>query len=347
MKTPGIFIKGTGVYLPDKVTSEWAVEQGLYSAEEIELHGLTSTSVAGDTPAPEMALRAAERALKRCRQDGTDLSLLLYASTWHQGPEGWLAHSYLQHHLVGGDVPATEIRQGCNGMFTSLELAVCHLRAEPQRQAALLVAADNYGTPMVNRWRMGGGYIGGDAGSAVVLAKDSGFARLLSVASTTVDEAEEMHRGDEPLFPPGITVGRGLDFTTRNQEFQRHARRRTAGTAPLFKVHQRTISIVETVLAEADLEIADIARVAFMNYSREIVEQRCMAALGLPMSRSTWDIGATIGHCGASDQFIALDHLIGTGGLRPGDHMLMLGVSPGVTLAAAVVQIVDVPPWVS
>jgi 3-oxoacyl-[acyl-carrier-protein] synthase-3 len=242
-------------------------------------------------------------------------------------------------------VPATEVRQGCNGMFTALELAACHLRAEPQRRAALLVAADNYGSPMVDRWHMGPGYIGGDAASAVILSKEPGFARLLSVGSTTVAEAEEMHRGDEPLFPPGITIGRGLDFGVRNGEFLRRARDTPGGAAPLFKVQQKTIEIAETALSEANLEIKDITRVAFMNYSREVVEQRCMVALDLPMSKSTWDFGRKIGHCGASDQVIALDHLLGTGELGPGDHLLMLGTGPGVTLAGAVIQILDVPPW--
>jgi 3-oxoacyl-[acyl-carrier-protein] synthase-3 len=342
-----MFIKGLGVYVPGTVTAQWAVSQGLYDAEQIELHGLTATAVAGDMPPPEMAHRAAQNALKRCGHSTSDLNLLLYVATWHQGPEGWLPHSYLQRHLVGDGVPATEIRQGCNGMFSAMEMGSCHLRAEPQRKAALLVAADNYGTPFVNRWNMGGGYIGGDAASAVLLTKEPGFARLLSVCSATVADAEEMHRGDAPLFPPGITIGQGLDFGLRNEQYQRAARSRPTGTAPLLKVHGKTIEVVETALSEAGIGISDVTRVAFMNVSKEIVEQRCMATIGLPMSKSTWDFGATVGHCGASDQILAFDHLLGTGELRAGDHLLMLGTGPGVLLSSAIIQILHTPPWIS
>lgn len=346
MRTTDVYIAGVGSHLPRTVTTEWAVAQGLYDPFERELHQLRGTAVADGTSAPEMALEAGRTALGRAELDGEDLGLLLYAATWHQGPEGWLPHSYLQHHLVGG-VRALEVRQGCNGMFTAMELATWHLRAEPGRGAALLVAADNYGSPMVDRWAMGRGYIGGDAASALVLRTEPGFARLRSVCTATVPEAEEMHRGSAPLFPPGITDGRGLDFGRRNEEFQTTARGRPGGTVPLLMVQQQTLAVVETALEEAGIGHEDVTRVAFMNYSREVVEQRCTAALGLPMSRSVWDFGADIGHCGASDQVLALDHLLDTGGLGPGDHLLMMGVGPGVMVAAAVVEILHTPGWVA
>jgi 3-oxoacyl-[acyl-carrier-protein] synthase-3/clorobiocin biosynthesis protein CloN2 len=198
---------------------------------------------------------------------------------------------------------------------------------------------------MMDRWRMGPGYVAGDAASAVVLTTGPGFARLLAVRSVTVSAAEGMHRGDEPLFPPGPTAGRGLDFTARNADFRRRALADGVGTGALLQIHQQTLDLVDRILHEADIKIDDIARVAYMNYSREIVEQRCMAALGLPMSKSTWDFGRTVGHLGASDQIVSLDHLLSTGQVGPGDHILMLGVGPGVTLSAAVVEILRPAPW--
>lgn len=346
MKLSDIFVSGLGAHIPETVSVEWAVGRGLYPAEDVELHELAGTAVAGRTPAPEMALHAAQEAVKRWGGSPADLDLMLYCSTWHQGPEGWLPQSYLQRHLVGGAVPATEIRQGCNGMFTAMELAAAYLRAEPQRRSALLVAADNYGTPMFDRWRMGPGYIGGDAASALVLTKEPGFAQLRSVCSATVPEAEELHRGAEPLFPPGVTVGRALDFGARSAEFRLQAMSRPDGTAALLKIQQQLLMTIDQVMAEAEVKPADITRVAFMNYSREIVEQRCMVPLGLPMEKSTWDYGRTIGHCGASDQVLSLNHLVNTRVLGPGDHLLMLGTGPGVTISCALVTVLETPSWV-
>ncbi|GHH83287.1 hypothetical protein GCM10018793_45020 [Streptomyces sulfonofaciens] len=351
MRLSEMFISGLGVYLPSTLMSvESAVEQGLYDELEIELHQLAGAAVAGDTPAPEMALSAARDAFKSCGRHPSDVDLLLYASTWHQGPEGWLPHAYLQRHLVGGDVPATGIKQGCNGMFSAMELAASYLLAVPERKAALLVAADNYGTPMMDRFNIGAGYIGGDAASALVLTKERGFAQLLSVTSATVAEAEVLHRGATPLFPPSITVGSGVNFGARGGEARRRAVAKAPGGKPspgmvaMARVQERQPQVVQQALDEAGVTIDDITRVGYMSCSREIVEQRCMAPLGLPMSKSTWDFGRTVGHCGASDQTLALHHLLGTGELGPGDHMLMLANGPGVVISAAVVRILSTPP---
>jgi 3-oxoacyl-[acyl-carrier-protein] synthase-3/clorobiocin biosynthesis protein CloN2 len=63
------------------------------------------------------------------------------------------------------------------------------------------------------------------------------------------------------------------------------------------------------------------------------------------MSRSTWEFGRALGHLGPSDQIVSLEHLVSTGELRPGDHFLMLGVGPGVTISAAVLRIDAPAPW--
>jgi 3-oxoacyl-[acyl-carrier-protein] synthase-3 len=345
VRTPEVFIAGLGVCLPETVSVAHAVAQGWYSADEAEIHELGGAAVAGDTPAPELALQAAQEAVKRSGIAPTELNLLLYADSWHQGPDGWQPQYYLQRHLIGGDALAVEIKHGCNGMFSALELAASYLTADPLRHNALLVSADNFGTPLMDRWRMGPGYIAGDGACAVVLSKTPAFAELRSVCSATVAEAEELHRAGEPLFPPGPTGGRPLDFTGRSIAYRREAMANGTGTAALFRIQQQTVAVAHRAAAEAGVALPDIARVAFMNYSREIVEQRCMAALGLPMEKSTWEYGRNLGHLGASDQIVSLDHLVGTGQLGPGDHFLMLGVGPGVTISAAVVKILAAAPW--
>jgi 3-oxoacyl-[acyl-carrier-protein] synthase III len=345
MQIPDLYLSGVGACVPGTVSVEQAVAAGWYPADLADLHQLGGAAVAGDVPAPELALRAARSALERSTRSPAELDLLLYASTWQQGPEGWPPHAYLQRHLGCDQVLATELRQGCNGMFAALELAAAYLRPGPAHRAALLVAADNYGTPLANRWRMGPSYIAGDAGSAVVLDTQRGFARLLSVCSASVTAAEEMHRAAEPLFPPGITQGRALDLTAHAERYRQRSVAYGTGTEVLLTVHQRLAEVIEQTLAEAGVTTGEVTRVAFMNHSRGITAQVCEDALGLPLSVSAWGFGRAIGHCGASDQVLALEHLVAIGELGPGDHLLMLGQGPGVVLSGAVVQIVRTPSW--
>ncbi|MDG4814170.1 ketoacyl-ACP synthase III family protein [Micromonospora sp. WMMD956] len=345
MRTSDVYLKGLGVFLPQTVSVEQAVRRGLYPRDEVEAHDLGGAAVAGMISAPEMALAAAQEAFKRCGQRPEETDLILYADSWHQGPDGWQPQFFIQRNLGCDRALGIEIRQGCNGMFGALELAASYLRADGERESALLVASDNFGTPLIDRWRTGAGFILGDAACAVLLGREPGFAQLLSVCTTTVPEAEEVHRSGEALFPPGCLVGRDLDLAGRGESFNAKAMAETGSTAVWDRVYQTVPDVIGRNLAEAGITIDDVSRIAVMNFSREIIENRYLAMLGLPLSRSTWDFGRTVGHIGASDQVVSLDHLLTTGEIGAGDHVLLFGLGPGMTACSAVVKILHRPSW--
>ncbi|HEX4705751.1 MAG TPA: ketoacyl-ACP synthase III family protein, partial [Pseudonocardiaceae bacterium] len=169
MKLADVYLSGLGVYLPDVVSVDTAIAQGFLDADTVAKTGLRGAACAGDTPAPEMALRAARQAVDRSGVDPTSLAALLYADNYHSGPDGWFPQFWLQRHLVGGDLLAAQIRQGCNGMFGALELAATYLMARGGG-TALAVAADNSTSPLVNRWQcLRPDFIIGDGASAAVL----------------------------------------------------------------------------------------------------------------------------------------------------------------------------------
>ena len=335
MRIADIYIAGVGSVVPPTMPVAQAVADGLYPALEAEVHGYLGVAIAGERPAPEMALEAAQVAVERAGLAPAELALLLYTNTWHQGPDGWLPQSYLRRHLVGGGVPTMAVHQGCAGMFDALELACCYLRAS-ERQSALLVAADNYGTPLIDRWRINPGVIGGDAAVAVALSKERGIARLLSVGSLGVPEGEEIHRRGEPMFPPTVTLGLAQDFTARLGYARANG---PDGIHPLAQLPALLRELVEKTVAEAGIEIEDLAKVAHEAHSGEVIEHRIMAPLGVDMKKSTWEFGRRIGHCGASDQFLAFEDLIASGEVGPGDYVLLLAQAPGVVMSAAVVEV--------
>ncbi|MBB6470959.1 ketoacyl-ACP synthase III family protein [Sphaerisporangium rubeum] len=329
--------------MPDTVTVEQAARDGLYPADEIERFQQIGAAVAGDIPAPEMALRAVQDAYDRWGESSPrDLDLLLYPSVWHQGPNGWQPQHYLQMRLLGGDVPAYEIRSGCVGMISSLELAASYLQADPGRRTAMVVSADNHGTPLVDRWRMTPGAVIGDAACALLLGKEYGMAELLSVNATTIPEADAVNDGGYPLFPPDATVGIGLSFGDRHEEFRQRLLKKQ-GTGIHLKIQKTMMEQVERTLDEAGIKLADITRVAFPHGRREDLDGQ-MSWLGIGIDQTTWDYGRRVGHCGAVDQFIAFEHLIATGGLQPGDHYLMVGFGSGTSVAAAAFRVLAPAP---
>ncbi|MFI5916533.1 ketoacyl-ACP synthase III family protein [Dactylosporangium sp. NPDC051541] len=321
MQPADVFVKGLGVHVPE-------VEGG--------------AAVAGELPAPDMALLAARHAFSRCGHEPTDVDLLLYASTWHQGPDGWLPQSYLQRRLIGDDNLALSIDQGRGGLLAGLELAAGYLCADPGRRTALLVAADNFGTPLLRR--RSGGEVLGDAGAALLLTRELGFARLLSVCSVTVPEAEEMYRAGEPMFPPGATTGRAVDLPARADVFRRRLAAEPAGTALWQELEKRMVEIVHAALGEAGVEPGDIAAAALTALPGGDLEP-VLHALRLPPSRSTAAVSHRLGQLGAADPVVALDHLVSAGALRPGDHVVLHTTGAGLTASCAVLRIEGTAPW--
>lgn len=343
MRTPDLWISGLGVYLPEQVSVQTAMRRGWCTADDLAGHTMTAAAVAGDLPAPEMALRAARRAFAESHERAEDTRVLLYSDTWHQGPDGWFPQYHLQHHLVGGDALALEVRQGCVAMLNALELAAPYMSLAADGGCALLTSADNYGTPGVDRWRTGD-FLLGDGGCAVVLSRDRGFARVLAAGSVAVPELEELSRCGEPDFPPAATEGRFFDFKGRTQEFTRLSAQRQGAQLPWLVLHQKMLLLVRRVLAEAGVTAADIARASFTSLAPDAFEHRWLDVLGLPAEHTTWAHGCGIGHIGAGDPFIGLRHLIDAGELAAGDHVFLGGVGSGVTAACAVVQIVSPDP---
>jgi 3-oxoacyl-[acyl-carrier-protein] synthase III len=325
-----MYIRGIGVHEPEQIGIDWAVRRGLIPAEEAGRSQLLGALVAGDTPAPEMALNAAREAVSRCGQQPRELDLTLYSATWHQGPEGWSPCSYLQRHLTGGDVPGMELIHGCSGMFGGLELAASYLRADVARTSALLVSSDNYGDAVADRF-VPGPFWPGDAAAAVVLGKEPGFAQLLSVVSGIVLDELDLFRGGQPMFPPSATSGARVALWTRGRK---NRRQRTPVEVAKLKERmermQRTYArVTEQALAEAGITVGDVTRVGVIHTIREVIEDRGMHQLGVDLDKSTWDYGRRVGHCGASDHILALEHLVNTGELTAGDHYMMLGTGPG------------------
>ena len=340
-----VFFGGIGIYLPEIETVESAVARGLCQADEMAAVGYRGATVAGDLPAAEMALSAARDAVKNAGVSPADLAALLYTCVWHQGPDGWSPPHYLQRYLVGDDAFAVEVKDGCNGTFSGIELAVCLLRAEADRKAVLVTASDNFGTPLLRRWESGAqNTVMGDGASAVVLQKGEGFAQLLSISTATFSDMEEADRAGTAIFPPAITEGKVVDYKARHEAFGRKIF--TDGVAEkMFVTHQqRVVECTDRALAEAGVTRDDIKRVIVHNIGRGDAISY-LGMLGFELDQSTWSYGCDIGHTGASDHMIALCRLLAEGQLNPGDHVLLTGMAPGVTYKSAVVKILDIPSW--
>ncbi|HEY3872718.1 MAG TPA: ketoacyl-ACP synthase III family protein [Actinocrinis sp.] len=341
MKLTNVYLSGLGVYQPPTVDTREAARRGEYHPGFYQENKFTGLCVAGDVPPVEMAVQAGRQALSRAGDDPGRVGLLLHTAMHWQGPEGWNAAAYIQKNVVGGTIPAFEIRVGCGGLFAALELAAPRLDGPGSDETVLVTTAENFGTQLVDRWNALPGYIQGDAGSALLLDRNAGFARLRALGCITVSEVEQLYRGGEPLWPPTLSPGEKPDMRPRVTYF----RENVMALAEANEIIARSlVKVIEQTLDEAERSLDDIARVVYMNAASFVMHQQLLEPLGIPMERTTWDFGRGLGHCGANDQPLSLNHLLVTGQLQAGDHVLVAGGGPAM-VAAAVLEILEVPEW--
>ncbi|MFD7033117.1 ketoacyl-ACP synthase III family protein [Streptomyces sp. NPDC059917] len=343
MRVEGVFIDSVGVFLPDRVSAEQGVADGLYDEEVYKAGGLTGTHVAGDLPALDMAVTAARSALERAGLDPADIESHIHSGVYHQGPDGSYPPAYVLRELGITGVPSLHIRQGCNGMLAALEIAVGQITGAAEVERALLTTAQNFSTPLIDRWRgFGDSYILADGAAAAVVGSGSGFAEVRSINSGTLAELEKWHRGDESLLPPQDGAGERIAVAERAALFNE---REMPLAETVERIGEFDLGLIHRSLVDAGLNAADLARVIPINQDGRMIEFSVLAPLGLPMSRSSWEFGRGIGHVGAADLVISLDHLVRTGELAPGDHVLLLSQGPGWISSSCVLTITDVPTW--
>jgi 3-oxoacyl-[acyl-carrier-protein] synthase-3 len=341
LKVTDVYLSGLGVFQPPGVDAGEAARRGEYDPGAYLENRFTSLCIAGDISPPEMAVRAARQALSRAAADPAQIGMVLHATVFFQGPEMWHSPAYIQKKIVGSAAPAFEIRLGCNGVFAGLELAAPRMGAMDPDETVLLTSAENFGSPLIDRWNSAAGFILSDAGSALLLCRGAGFARLRAVGSAAMPELEQLHRGGEPLHPGSALLGKKIDMTSRALYFREHAMSLTDAA----EVSARTqVELVERTLDEADRKMDDMKRVIYHNVAGYLMDQLLLEPLGIPMDRTTWQFGRGIGHTGASDHWLSLNHLLVTGQLTAGDHVLLAGGAPA-TVCSAVLEILDVPEW--
>jgi 3-oxoacyl-[acyl-carrier-protein] synthase-3 len=336
-----IYLAGVGTADTGVLQLADAVAQGSLSADDANLGGLASITLAGTAPAPDLAVEAARCALADSGHPPCEISAVFHTNVHPQGPDGWSAQHYINHKTVDQPVTSIEVHNGCVGFFSALALASCHLLAAPEHTAALVTAADNFGTPAVDRWHASRLFALSDGGGAVVVSKRGGFARVLACGAASRPELEAHHRGGERLFPPGITSGAMLNFEERMQFGQRMAQQ---GLIPsMGDFGTLLVETVEQTLKEAGLTLDDVSRVIHDGFNREALHAIFLDPLGVGEDRGIWEYTRTTGHAGPLDQIRGLEYAWRNHKACEGDRVLLVSGSPGMEAACAVLEITNEP----
>jgi 3-oxoacyl-[acyl-carrier-protein] synthase III len=337
----GIFIAGTAAWLPRRVPVEEEVRLGhcdAASARSSEM--LSVTVVEGDEVGAEMAVRAAREVLRGPGCQPERVGLLLHATAFEQGLEVWSSASYVQRRVLGDSrVPAFEIRQASNGGLAACYLASCHLAALPKAATALVTTADRWALPSGDRWAMDPGTVYGDGGTAIVLSRVAGFARLTSVSLVSGPQLEGLHRPGPPDGVARFDLSRPVDLGARKKNFLREL----GITYTVDRIEQGQRQALDAVLDATATKLSDIDWFVLPHFIRKRLHSNYLRHLGVDIERTTWGWSRGVGHLGPGDQVASLDHLVRSGTVEPGQRCLLMSVGAGLNWSCAVVEIDQ--PW--
>ncbi|MFD0689957.1 ketoacyl-ACP synthase III family protein [Actinomadura fibrosa] len=329
------YIGGTGVRIPPSVPVSEAVAAGLYPAQDHAETQLKSIAVADEGFPAEMAVEAARDAILASSHDAGDIALTLYSYINNQGLPGWHSGAYVHRFAVGGATPVVEVNQRSNGGLASLEIAAAHLEARGG-PAALLATGDRFGDLVGGRWNYDGGLVPGDGATALVLSRERGFARLLSLVTAFDSSLEEVHRGDA-VYVGQSDVEAAPPFRQRKREYL--ARYGVQDTTGRFAAGAG--AAITGALDEAGLDTKEIDHWVLPFIGMQELRQYYLGPLDIPVESTLWDWGRTVGHLGAGDQIAGLHWLRTRRRAVPGQTVMLMGVGVGFSWSCAVLRIED------
>ncbi|MGW4287988.1 ketoacyl-ACP synthase III family protein [Streptomyces sp. NPDC004673] len=341
MKFGDVYLSGLGTFVPGLVTTEQAVQSGWYGADVREASGLESVAISDSLSAPEMAVLAAKEAIERSGVAASEFGALFHSSAYHQGPDGWSPAHYVLTNTLNTPITALEVKQGCQGMLSSLAISGHRLACDSRKTAVLLTAADNYSTPLVDRWTTSRLSIFGDGAAAAVVSRTGGFAKLLSIGTYSAPGMEALHRGSEPIFPPAVTVGRELDYEARVKFWMEEWA--AGNTPPMEHPGEVLQKALDEALADAGITATEIKRVCHPSATLDALRDQFLDPIGFGLDSGIWEHTSKVGHISAADVFIGLEHLWSTRQVGPGDKVMLFTGSPGFEAGVAILEIVAEP----
>ncbi|WP_158562913.1 ketoacyl-ACP synthase III family protein [Marinitenerispora sediminis] len=333
-------IAAAALWLPDRrSTAESDVADQRAAAGAVRDLAHPSLPDAGEVPAPDMAVRAAEEALRSAGVRGDQLGLLCHAWMYYQGHDLWSPPHYIARRLGAQDALPVGIQQVCNGGATAVELTAARLAAEPERGYGLVTTGDRFTGPGFDRWTADYGVAYGDGGTAVLLRVPAGERDgLLLRATCTVasPELEEMHRGADPFAGAARTHRPRVDMRATKRAYLR-----SHGREAFAAANERCVRAVVTgALHDAGLAPDDkrIRCAVLPRFGRKTLHESWLPVLGELVGTELLDWGRDTGHLGAGDAIAGLAGLVRGEVLAPGEFALVFSAGAGFTWSCLVVQ---------
>jgi len=342
MRWKGMYVSGTGAYLPERVPLAPEVAAGHYDAAEADntqmVEFARNTENVGSL---EYAARAGRAALDATPDYVRErLGVMYHAFVAPPGGPPAYNPAAKIHHLLSlpPAVIPFGVTNGCAVGLASIEAACRWLNGDPDGQpgAALIAASEIWPPALVNPLTSSRGLVLADGAGALVVSNDGGFAAILGTASRIDSELADATRGAESLaYDPDAKVDLGARF----DDFAEHH----IDVKTYRQMRDNLIrAVVDQILGDTGYTLDQIDVFVLTHSGARNLQNGYFRLLPPAQHKTnTAEIGHHIGHVGSADWFIGLHTLRETGALKRGQLVLMLGGAGGWQESAVLLRVLS------
>lgn len=323
-----VAVTGVGAFAPERRVHNDELARLVDTSDEwIFSHtGIRYRHIAGDDlAASDLAVPAAEQALRRAGVSPDDIDLLLVATSTPDYPGLPSTACVLQEKLKISGAGAMDLVAACSGFIYGLETARTFVAAGAARHV-LVVGTEIY-SRIVNWEDRGSSVLFGDgAGAVVVSACAEGENRIapaiLGSRGSGAESLCRLHGGTRHPYVPGVTPPEALLLQMDGKKVY------TFAVAVI-------VQVIQDLLEQNGLVFSDLAYV--------VPHQANTRIIAAAAKRGGWDPDRfymnieEYANTSAASIPLALEEMDRKGLLAPGDRVLCVGFGSGLTYGGTLI----------
>jgi 3-oxoacyl-[acyl-carrier-protein] synthase-3 len=318
-------ILATGMYLPEKVITNEELSQRYGFDVSQFLSGITLRHIAAENEsASDLAVKAAEDALKKANMKPEDIDLLIMTTDAPDYVTPPTAPA-IAYKLGAVNAGAFDVNAACADAVIGMSIAAQHIMFDKTVNNVLVVAPY-----AMSKW------IDWDNKVLAPMLGDGASAAILTVSDEPGYLASSIVADGQYWDSYGIYVGTKYPITKEMVEKKEHLLR----FHPNFHKYPPDVNygnwpkVIKKSLAKTDYKVEDLDMVIFTQV-RLIDIQKSMEALGLPMEK-THTIMQKYGYTGSACAFMALDDALREGKIKHGDLVAFCTSGVGYVMSSAI-----------
>lgn len=326
----GIVIKGTGMYVPERVLTNADLEKMVETSDEwiTTRTGIKERHIAdAATTTSMLACKAAEKALAMAGVSPQELDLITVATVT---PDKMFPNTaaLVQRELGARTCPCFDLEAACSGLLYSLEVVHSILKANKNYRKALVIGAEKLSS-IVDWTDRSTCVLFGDGAAALVLERDDSSDNDFYIAGKL---AADGNYGDILHLPAG---GSAMPASHETVDGRLHYIKMGGQETFKLAVTEMTNASKE-VLADAGVSPDQIAWVIPHQANHRIISAVAQR-LAVPDDRVYVNI-FRYGNTSSASIGICLDELNRAGKLKRGDYILLTAFGGGLTWGAQLIR---------